>query len=82
MPHGILDLVSRAEGGPFYTRKQVADRVGRSIDTIVRWGKEDIENHPTHKMRLGKSFVWLYTEADISRLTDFAGKQNHGRNPK
>lgn len=79
---GILDLVSRAEGGPFYTRKQVADRVGRSIDTIIRWEKEPM-NRPTHKMNLGeKGFVWLYTEADVSRLTKFADKQRPGRKPK
>ena len=79
---GIIDLVSRLEGGPFYTRKQVADRVGRSIDTIIRWGKEDPKNHPTHKMPLGKSFVWLYTEADISVLQAFAEKQRPGRKQK
>jgi len=76
---GIIDLVSRAEGGPFYTRKQVADRVGRSIDTIIRWGKDNPELHPTHKMPLGKSFVWLYTEADISVLQEFASHQKTGR---
>lgn len=77
--HGIIDLVSRAEGGPFYTRKQVADRVGRSIDTVTRWGKKYPKYHPTNKMPLGKSFVWLYTEADIERLSRFADSQMPGR---
>lgn len=77
---GILDLVSRAEGGPYYTTKQVADLVGRSPDTIRRWARIQ---RPSHKMELGDhSFVWLYTEQDVSRLQKFASEQKPGRKKK
>lgn len=79
VPPGILSLVARAEGGPFYTTSQVATMVGRSPDTIRRWAKKP-ECAPTHRMPLGKgkAYVKLYTDADISRLKRYALKQHAG----
>lgn len=80
--HGILRLVSRVDGGPYYTIRQVADRLDRSVDTIRRWVNEGSVPAPTHKMDLGeggKSFVWLYTEEDIEIYEAYATIVKVGR---
>lgn len=80
--NGILSMVARVEGGPFYTTKQVADRVGRSRDTIKRWRDEGSIPEPKHKMDLGeegKSFVWLYTEEDAEMIEAYATVVRPGR---
>jgi phage terminase Nu1 subunit (DNA packaging protein) len=79
MSHGIQKLIDRAEGGPYFTRAQVADLLKVSTDTIKRWA-ENGGPAPSHKMMTGeKGFVWLYTERDIERLTDWADEQKPGR---
>lgn len=77
--------MARAEGGPYYTISTVSERVGRSPDRIREWMKGNESLRPTHKMPLGetgKSFVWLYTEDDISRLIEYASTRKPGRPPK
>ena len=73
MDSGIEKMVARIEDpeGPFYTIKQVAERLGCSKDTVRRRG--DSLGIPTHKMELcdppkENAFVWLYTESDIVAL--------------
>lgn len=81
--HGILHLVSRVDGGPYYTVRQVADRLGKSTDTIRRWART--VHAPSHKMDLGvegKSFVWLYTEDDIEIYEAYATIVKVGRPKK
>jgi len=77
---GIINLVAKVDSGKYKTIKQVADLVGRDPSTIrhaIRDGKvKDLDGAEyegaTHKMLLGdgsgKSFVWLYTDKDISVL--------------
>lgn len=84
---GIEKLVTRIEddGGPFFTIKQVSERLGRSKDTIRRWCEQNEDLHPTHKMPLGESgnsYVWLYTEDDIRRMEEYSSTIKIGRPPK
>jgi hypothetical protein len=73
MESGIEKMVARIEDdeGPFFTIKQVADRLGVSKDTVRRRGT--FLGIPSHKMELcdppkENAFVWLYTESDIAEL--------------
>lgn len=80
--HGILHLVARVDGGPYYTIKQVAERLGKSTDTIRRWVRDEVVPAPSHKMDLGeegKSFVWLYTEDDIEVYEAYSTITRPGR---
>lgn len=70
---GIEKMVERIDDpdGPFYTIKQVSERLGVSRDTVRRWGKP--LNIPNHKMNLGdgtkeNAYCWLWTEGDIAEL--------------
>lgn len=70
---GIEKMVARIEDpdGPFYTIKQVAEKLGVSRDTVRRWGSP--LGIPNHKMPLGEgnnpnSYCWLWTEGDIHTL--------------
>lgn len=81
---GIIDMVSRIPGGPYYTIKQVSVKIGRDPDTIRRWQKANPELKPTHQMPLGEDpsteqFVWLYTDADVRKLREFAATLRVGR---
>lgn len=81
--HGIVDMVSRLEGGHFYTIGQVAQAVGRDKDTIRRWQQDHPELHPKHNMPLGEKGykVWLWTEKEVETLKEFARNQKPGRPP-
>jgi predicted DNA-binding transcriptional regulator AlpA len=86
---GIVKLVHRIEDddGPFFTIGEVAERLGKSRDTIKRWVEENDDLVPErHQMPLGepggKSFVWLYTEDDIRRMEEFSSTIKMGRPPK
>lgn len=81
---GIIDMVSRIPGGPYYTISQVATMVGRDPDTIRRWQKANAALKPTHQMPLGEDqstgqYVWLYTDADVRRLREYAATLRVGR---
>jgi hypothetical protein len=79
---GIIDMVSRVAGGPFYTIKQVSTMIGKDPDSIRRWQKANEDLRPTHQMPLGEDkgqYVWLYTEADVKRLREFSATLRPGR---
>lgn len=62
----------------FYTRPQVAELVGRSVDTIRRWHKEG-RYVATHFMSAGSIKVWLYNDDDIKALREVAEVTKAGR---
>jgi predicted site-specific integrase-resolvase len=65
----------------YFTVAEVAERCGRSVDTIKRWNKTGLFK-PSHVMRVGKLSVWLYSEQDIAEMKEIAVKQRPGRKPK
>lgn len=85
---GINKMVHRLDDadGPFYTIKEVAERLEKDRDTIRRWVKNNPELVPVrHRMPLGEngeSYVWLYTEEDIRRMEGFSRTIKIGRPPK
>lgn len=84
-PTGIIDLVSRADGGPFYTVSQVAQMIGKSKEQVKRYWQLKPNLKPKYKMPLGEredNFVWLYTDDDVRALRDYASKQHPGRPKK
>jgi len=82
-PPGIIDMVSRVAGGPFYTIKQVSVKIDKDPDTIRRWQRANPELRPTHQMPLGEEgsgqFVWLYTDADVKALLAYGATLRVGR---
>ena len=80
---GIIDMVSRVAGGPFYTIKQVSTMIGKDVDSIRRWQKAHENLRPSHKMELGDGttgqFVWLYNDADVRKLREFSATLRPGR---
>lgn len=74
MESGIEKMVARVDDpeGPFYTIKQVAERLNCSRDTVRRWGAP--HGIPNHKMPLGdgskpNAYCWLWTEGDIETIS-------------
>lgn len=80
---GILEMISRIEGGPYYAISQVAKMIGRDPDTIRRWQRAKEELRPTNKMELGDGstdqFVWLYTQQDVRNLRNYSATVKVGR---
>lgn len=80
---GILEMVKRAEGGPYKTISQVAKEVGRSVDTVRRWVNDPRNSlGPSAKMNLGEDkgqFVWLYTPKDVKEIRQYARTVKPGR---
>ncbi len=81
--HGILALIERAEGGPFFTYRQVGEAVGRSHDTIRYWVEQGNIDPPTHRMPLGdngeKAWVWLFTQDDLEVIEAYSYIVHPGR---
>lgn len=63
-----------------YTRQQVAEKIGRSHDTIRRWHKTGVFE-PHEYLNFGSNKVWLYTEEDIQAMRRIAREQGPGRPP-
>lgn len=68
---GILAVVPDG----WYTRKQVAERVGRSIDVI-----RDLHNQgivvASGQMQAGQLKVWLYSEEDLASVREVITQRN------
>jgi hypothetical protein len=77
---GIPDMVGRLDD-EYFTIGQVADRIGKSRDTIYRWFETHPELKPNRVMPLGdKGYeVTLYSAEDIARLAEFAETLKPGR---
>lgn len=71
----------RAMSPPRWTTSQAAETVGRSVDTLKRWAKEDIYR-PSDSASFGSTVVPLYTEQDIEALKYLARTTKPGRKPK
>lgn len=84
-PVPVLEAVKKLKGGPFYTVHEVAEKIGRSVDTIKRWTRNPNNKNlrPFYRLDLSdKSFVWLYTEEDVKRLREHAQTVRSGRPTK
>lgn len=65
---------------PRYTRKQAAELVGRSADTLVRWRDTGVYR-PSDSTWFGHIEVDLYTPKDIAALKKIAKTMKTGRKP-
>lgn len=54
---------------PRYTAKEVAEILGKSEDTIIRWRRDKIYV-PKEQATFGKITVWLYSDEDIAKMSD------------
>lgn len=63
---------------PRYTTQDVAEKIGRSRDTVVRWRKTGLFV-PSECADFGGVTVWLYTAQDIRDLRKLAASQHPGR---
>lgn len=63
-------LMSNIPDG-MYTRGQVADKIGRTRDTIKRWHDSGTYK-ATHWHQSGKTTVWLYTDEDVAAMKQIA----------
>jgi hypothetical protein len=69
----VLNKVPKDE----FTRRQAAQMVGRSLDTLRRW-HADGTYKATHWRKIGQRKMWLYTEDDIARMRMIAAGQKPG----
>lgn len=63
-----------------YTAADVAEMVGRSTATIVRWRRNGTFK-PSESAQFGMTWVWLYTPDDIKRLKKLLPTIVPGRKP-
>lgn len=65
----------------WYTRSQVAVKIGKSVDTIRRWHSNG--TYPsTRREKFGEVEVWLYSEEDVTAMKKIARTITPGRKPK
>lgn len=76
-PYGFMQQLP--EG--MYTRAQVAEKIGKSRDTVRRW-HENGTYKATHQETFGDVTVWLYTEDDVRAMKQIARHLTPGRKPK
>jgi DNA-binding transcriptional MerR regulator len=62
----------------YYTRKQAADEIDRTVETLRRW-QQDGTFVPTHYMQCGQLQVNLYSTNDIKTLRKIAATKKRGR---
>lgn len=63
-----------------YTRAQIAERVGVSVNTVRRWHDTGVYT-PEHSKQFGNIKVWLYTDADIAPMKAIKNTLRPGRRP-
>jgi len=70
---GIHDLISGVEGGPYYTRSQVAKEVSRSRQTIIRWEKAGlITPREIPSDEATGQYVMLYTKEGLEEVREIS----------
>ncbi|AKL88350.1 MerR-like transcriptional regulator [Gordonia phage GMA6] len=62
----------------WFTRSQVAARIGKSVDTIRRWHASGIYKS-TRQEQFGSVNVWLYSEEDVAAMKHIARTIRPGR---
>lgn len=73
-PGGVQHLVPDG----YYTRDQVAKKIGRSRDTLRRWMKSG-KFVPRYTMTVGKLKIWLFDDDDVKVLSDLVITTRRGR---
>lgn len=76
-PDSISHIVNDMKP-PRFTTKQAADAIGRSTYTVQRW-RRDGTFVPSDGMWFGDVFVYLYTKADLRKMSKVAATQRPGR---
>lgn len=64
----------------WFSRQEVATKIGKSRDTVKRWHNNGIFEASAY-MRLGKLVVWLYSESDVRRMQQIAETIKPGPDP-
>ena len=64
-------LIGIAQKHGAYTVSQAAELVGRSVDTLTRWRKEEKVKAPTLMVQIGQTEIGLYTDADIHEMKEY-----------
>lgn len=67
VPSAIVQAVRELDE-PYYTRDEVAKRLGVSPSTLAEWGEQDPALAPYGHALVGRRKVYLYTEADVVTL--------------
>jgi DNA-binding transcriptional MerR regulator len=66
-------------GQVLYTAKEASELVDRSIPTLRRWRNRNFVEAPSKRLVWKKKVIYLYTEADIDELREFARDMKPGR---
>lgn len=74
--HGVTRQIP--EG--MYTRTQVAELVGVSVNTVRRWHDRGVYV-PEHSQQFGDLKVWLYTDDDVAPMKTIKNEMRPGRRP-
>jgi hypothetical protein len=76
-----LQLELREEWPDFYTQRDVAEIIGRSKETVIRWRRMGLLK-PTHSIQRGSLKIWLYDEKALNRAKKLARTLHTGPKPK
>lgn len=80
--NGIEKAIRKAieeHGEPLYTTADTALRIGKSIDTLRRWLREERVRGASYTLTFGKLDIHLFTERDVQRLREYAKSLRPGR---
>lgn len=72
---GFHKVISRLEGGPYYTVAQVAWIIEVDPKTVKQWIKQGKVDQATFQTEISGSLVYLYTDEDVERFRWY--KENH-----
>lgn len=84
MPRRVPGLLVKVNSEGWFTISQVAERCGKSTDTIRHWQETGRIRRPRKKMLFGGKgeFVWLYDELYIEDCIQIAATIRPGRPKK
>lgn len=72
---GFHKVISRLEGGPYYTVAQVGWIIEVDPKTVKQWIKQGKVDPASLFTEISGSLVYLYTDADVERFRWY--KENH-----
>lgn len=75
-----ISEVVEAMSPPRYTVSQAAVLVGKSVDTLKRWRRNDV-HRPSDRRQFGSLSVDLYTPEDIVAMRKIAKTMKPGPKP-
>lgn len=68
-------LISKLEGGPYYTVVEVAWLIERTPKTVKQWIRQGKTDPPSRYLEVYGERVYLYTEEDVERFRTYSERR-------